>query len=94
MTPWLIGELTPYPNGLSREQLEAGSGAGPADAWVTDLSREWRTTFFLGGCCNLAGVAAFLALASDRVQPWARAPANQHGSSSSGGGGTRSADVD
>lgn len=104
MTPWIIGELTPYPNGMSRAQIEAaaspaaaasaGGGAGgegggigasaePSDAWVETLSREWRVTFLLGGICNLAGAAVYLALASDRVQPWARQHAAGGSSSSS-----------
>ena len=44
----------------------------PSVEWVSALSNEWRTTFLLGGLCNLAGAAIFVALASDRVQPWAR----------------------
>ena len=73
MTPWLIGELTPYPNGESRSQMELNDdGVLPSDDWVAQLSREWRTVFLIGGCANVAATVAFLTLASDQVQPWAR----------------------
>ena len=70
-TPWLIGDLTPYPNGESREQMEE-EGSGPSAAWVAQLSAEWRTVFVLGGFVNLLGAATYVALASDQLQPWAR----------------------
>ena len=85
-TPWVIGALTPYPNGESREQIEAANGT-VTDAWLRQLGREWRTTFLLGGCCNMVGAAAYLALASDQVQPWARLPGKRD--SGGGGGGGR-----
>ena len=57
--PWLIGELTPYPNGRSRLQIEAGSGgepgsghAAPSAEWVRQLSAEWRAVFLIGGGCT------------------------------------------
>jgi hypothetical protein len=79
MTPWIIGELTPYPNGRSRAQIMEATGLAPTASWLQSLSKEWRTTFLLGGCCNLAGAVVFLALASDQVQPWARL--RKHGDS-------------
>ena len=83
---WAIGALTPYPDGMSREQIEL-SGGEPSAAWVASLSREWRSTFLLGGLCNLAGAAFYLWLADDRVQPWSKAWLASHADADGGAGG-------
>ena len=82
--PWVIGELTPYPGGESREQIEDAGGA-PSAEWLLRLRAEWRHTFLLGGVCNLLGAAAFIALASDQVQPWAKRHDRRRSTSSSSG---------
>ena len=37
---------------------------------MEQMDDEWRIVFGLGGLLQAAGGLAFLALASDRVQPW------------------------
>jgi len=71
MAPWAIGVLTAYPDGQSREQhLTSTCACAPSSAWVEQMDDEWRIVFGLGGLLQAAGGLAFLALASDRVQPW------------------------
>lgn len=71
MAPYAIGELTAYPDGLSREQhLLSNCSCEPSGAWVSQLDRRWRVVFCLGALVQAAGGLTYLALASDQVQPW------------------------
>ena len=68
--PWLLGALTAYPDGRSREQHLA-DGTPITPEWVATLEREWRLAFAIGAAATVLGCVAYFGLASDRVQPWA-----------------------
>ena len=69
--PWLLGMLTPYPDGRSREQ-HRDAGLPSTAGWVQTLEAEWRMAFLVHSLITAAGCAAYMALATDVVQPWAR----------------------
>ena len=69
--PWLLGCMTAYPNGKSREQ-HLDEGTVPTTQWIAALEGEWRAAFLVGGALTLLGCGAYVGLASDQVQPWAR----------------------
>ena len=70
--PYLIGELTAYPDGLSREQHVATNGTSSAvsPSWVSSMDHEWCVVFLIGAALQMLGGGVYLALASDQVQPW------------------------
>ena len=68
--PWLLGAVTAYPDGHSREEHLA-NGTRPSQEWVDTLEAEWAIAFCIGAVGAALGCLAYFWLASDRVQPWA-----------------------
>ena len=61
--PIVLGLLTPYPDGLSREQFEL-QGTEPPEAWVTEMLFEWRSVFLLAAVIDSVGLLAYFAMGS------------------------------
>ena len=102
--PILLGALTPYPDGMSREQYEqqqqqslplVGDGAvatvaGPPPEWVDAMRFEWRVVFLLAAVVDSIGLMAYFMLGSGQRQWWDLDTAvDDEGDGSSGARGRR-----
>ena len=103
--PILLGALTPYPDGMSREQYEqqqqqslplVGDGAvatvaGPPPEWVDAMRFEWRVVFLLAAVVDSIGLMAYFMLGSGPRQWWdlGTAAVDDEGDGSSGARGRR-----
>eukprot|EP01050_Picozoa_sp_SAG11_P018365 SAG11_NODE_2763_length_3000_cov_2.151672_1_plen_205_part_00 len=76
--PLAIGSLTPYPNGLSREQM-ASVGREPSAEWLHQLGVEWRLLFLLTSGINAIGLLVYLMLGRGTRQWWDKAAAIDQG---------------
>ena len=84
--PIVLGLLTPYPDGLSREQFEL-QGTEPPEAWVREMLFEWRSVFLLAAVIDSVGLVAYFAMGSGERQWWDVAAAPRLQGSGSGQGG-------
>ena len=86
--PIVLGLLTPYPDGLSREQFEL-QGTEPPEGWVTEMLFEWRSVFLLAAVIDSVGLLAYFAVGSGERQWWDVAAAPRLPGSGSGQGGQK-----
>mmetsp|Transcript_11444 Transcript_11444/g.23065 ORF Transcript_11444/g.23065 Transcript_11444/m.23065 type:complete len:414 (-) Transcript_11444:586-1827(-) len=69
--PYLMAELTAYPDGISREQhLALYNNTPPSAEWVAQMERQWRTVYLGGALLQAAGGVAYFVMGDDAVQPW------------------------
>jgi sugar phosphate permease len=71
MAPILLSWLTPYPDGLSREEYEQQSGGQPPpEEWVSAMRFEWRVVFIAAALIDSVGLVAYFVMGSGRRQWW------------------------